>query len=162
VVDLDALKRDTIKHLDGNIYDICHTDYTPKDRRIMVDNLMRCVIQHVDNLGHIRTAKTGECPLGKDCDLTIAYMMGQASKKAAGEWLPIESAPKDGTRILSYSPDRCGNCPKGAVGLLVVWWDDVLNKWLTGRTLDGMFISVRHTPTLWKPIDPPSSAAGEV
>ena len=55
-----------------------------------------------------------KCPLGDDCDMTIAWMMGaerandtikaQVAEierlRAAQQWLPIERAPRDGTAII--------------------------------------------------------------
>lgn len=41
------------------------------------------------------------------------------------KWLPIESAPKDGTKVLLWSDDEDSAEP---VGYAVAWWSD--GKWI--------------------------------
>jgi hypothetical protein len=73
-------------------------------------------------------------------------------------WMPIETAPKDGTRILAACPFREG------FDLLIAWFgrdwnalDDDPPLWLSG---DGDGFSVGHyftpcKPTHWMPLPPP-------
>jgi hypothetical protein len=79
------------------------------------------------------------------------------STPPAGEWMPIASAPKDGTSILAYSPDRCGNCPEGATGVGGARW--LNGKWCVGRLQDGRYVNTAHAPTHWQPLPPPPKPA---
>lgn len=63
------------------------------------------------------------------------------------EWQPIETAPRDGTRILVYTAERCRRCLPGTVGMAVMFWD---GAW---AIVDG--IHARHLPTHWKPLPEP-------
>jgi hypothetical protein len=54
-----------------------------------------------------------------------------------GHWLPIRTAPKDGTRILTYALDRN---PQGIIR--VARWIDGAKEW-------GSHI---HQPTHWMPL----------
>ena len=65
---------------------------------------------------------------------------------AAPEWLPIETAPKNGKESLFYTEE---------LGLVVMYWDDCEDKWANGFG-DGDIL----TPTHWMPLPkPPRSAA---
>ena len=77
----------------------------------------------------------------------LAY--GAAQRLAAREqqWLPIESAPKDGTEILLYSLGDVGVC---------YWRDDeVMTGWTWG--LGKAF----GLPTHWQPLPPPPASPQE-
>ena len=58
------------------------------------------------------------------------------------DWQPIESAPRDGTRILANDDDGCNS--------YIVWWCD-------GWCDDDYSATVRPRPVLWHPLptDPP-------
>lgn len=63
------------------------------------------------------------------------------------EWQPIETAPKDGTQVILYSPDRCENCPPDAVGMSMAKWD---GGWVVGTMYpSGRNIFFNHEPTHW-------------
>jgi hypothetical protein len=66
------------------------------------------------------------------------------------EWLAIESAPRDGTRVLLFSADRCGHCPPGATGVLVGWWQG--NGWAVGKLQAGPYAYFSHEPSHWQPL----------
>ena len=70
------------------------------------------------------------------------------------EWLPIESAPKDGTHILlGYFLEAGGGGPP-----VVAFWHGTKQKWCTLRELlnaEGYF-----SPTHWMPL-PPSPAGAK-
>lgn len=74
-----------------------------------------------------------ECS-GEDCCLVAAV-------RAQLEWRPIETAPKDGIRILAWD---------GEDGPLVVWWEQ--NRWWT----DYAWHADKDPayPTHWRPIGP--------
>jgi hypothetical protein len=69
-------------------------------------------------------------------------------------WRPIESAPKDGTRVLVYGPR----------GVLIAWWNTEPTVWERSPracwsvfTPDDFFYSVhlvedREKPTHWMPL----------
>lgn len=59
------------------------------------------------------------------------------------QWQPIETAPKDGTRILVWSQEYGGRGP------LVLFWMD--EHWREPANL----LSLRVPPTHWMPIPPP-------
>jgi hypothetical protein len=77
------------------------------------------------------------------------------------EWQPIETAPKDGTRILLYRPSYFdwarvigGN-----------WCDEKIAKkprpyWTHDREcLIGVLEARQHQPTHWMPLPPPPAVA---
>lgn len=71
-------------------------------------------------------------------------------------WLPIETAPKDGTRILATCADA--QAPRASV----TWWDD---KWMIQMVPDK-FVSGdprQWFPTHWMPLPaaPKISSRGE-
>lgn len=72
-----------------------------------------------------------------------------------GEWQPIETAPKDGTRILvtfqNFQDETRQSCVRWSKG----------KGWLVGidRTSRIALYLNRHTPTRWQPLpDPPPSS----
>lgn len=56
-------------------------------------------------------------------------------------WMPIESAPRDGTRVLTFDP--------GFIGIHLDWFDrqDAVSGWL-------------GEPTHWRPLPPPPAGGG--
>lgn len=79
-----------------------------------------------------------------------AALSESKEQTTADGWMPIETAPKDGTKVLLYSPDRCGNCPPEANGVNTAYWHKD-HFWCVGRLSGGRFASVAHEPTLWQP-----------
>jgi len=71
----------------------------------------------------------------------------QANQRS--EWLPIETAPKDGTEVLVFSPDVYYPVE------IVTWQKNPYNgdAWASARCVDGLTISGR--PTHWMPLPPP-------
>lgn len=57
--------------------------------------------------------------------------------EAAQAWRPIETAPKDGTRILAY----------GGWGIAIIWW----SSWLEWYDGEGAHLE----PTHWQPLPSP-------
>lgn len=57
-------------------------------------------------------------------------------------WQPIETAPKDGRRVLTYRADF-------AESMVVAWWSDELDEW---RAVLGWQLP---DPTHWMPLPPP-------
>ena len=65
------------------------------------------------------------------------------------EWQPIETAPKDGTRIVGY-------CPRQA------WGPEVRIVWSKGKGWKSQHGWWSSNPTHWIPLpDPPTSRASE-
>lgn len=63
------------------------------------------------------------------------------------EWQPIETAPKDGTRILVFGP-YCGGLPIMATSKWLPWTEDRVEK--------GCWYANGVAPTHWMPLpDPP-------
>lgn len=74
-----------------------------------------------------------------------------AAPSAPEGWLPIETAPKDGTEILAYGYARCDGS-RYANGQHIAWWDAELG-W-TGRDPDDR---VTLHPSHWRPLPAPPS-----
>ena len=82
------------------------------------------------------------------------------SEAKAGGWMPIETAPKDGTIILAYRPDQNVftahfTTPQTVLGLdepadEPSWW-----------TTDGGELVSDGLPTHWRPLLPPPAQAKE-
>lgn len=65
-------------------------------------------------------------------------------------WQPIETAPKDGTRILSYSDQEGVQC--------ISWWRDGDTSWSEWCSPDGYTV---FDPTHWMPLPEPPRALSE-
>lgn len=64
------------------------------------------------------------------------------------EWQPIETAPKDGTNILVFTPK--GKARAGVVcGIHCGWWTTLFDEWTTS---DG---DCEMDPTHWMPLPEP-------
>jgi len=64
-------------------------------------------------------------------------------------WLPIETAPKDGTVILLYVPEQLDFC-KYEIGF---WYESNFGGSYKGwRSIKG---EMKLTPAHWKPLEPP-------
>lgn len=77
-----------------------------------------------------------------------------------GGWLPIESAPRDGTKILAYIPRVYSN----GLQCCVQWDGDKYAKRPKPRfrstdRLYGDADSARHQPSHWIPLPPPPEDA---
>lgn len=76
----------------------------------------------------------------KSCQMCGAKWQEHGMLERAG-WLPIESAPRDGTPVLVFQD--CNGEPEYSVG----YFNDYHQKWTDGEyTLD---------PTHWMPLPPP-------
>ena len=71
-----------------------------------------------------------------------------------GEWLPIESAPKDGTKVLGFAPNKLVIDPNFRV--VTMWWrkwqDRGGDHWCWQSTESGSHID---EPTHWMPLPAP-------
>lgn len=82
------------------------------------------------------------------------------------EWQPIETAPKDGTRIFVWQPDgrwRTNSASHGDRGehVQVVYWHNPYNSNSEGFWVGGTS-GRAYRPTHWMPLpSPPSSTAKE-
>lgn len=66
------------------------------------------------------------------------------------EWQPIETAPKDGTPILCFTPDEQFS---PITGIDVLWFEN--GDWLYNANI------VLDPPTHWMPLPPPPTQAEE-
>ena len=71
-------------------------------------------------------------------------------------WLPIDSAPKDGTPFLCFHPDDVFS---PVPGIDLIWWEPSKQFW----TMDGdSTVPFVAKPTHWRPLPaPPSTATRE-
>jgi hypothetical protein len=83
-------------------------------------------------------------------------MNSETPQPAATAWMPIETAPKDGTRILAYQPDGQwrGNNPDRRERQEVVYWHQPGNP-----AADGFWMPYLR-PTHWMPLPAPPTAEG--
>lgn len=74
------------------------------------------------------------------------------------EWQPIETAPKDGTRVLAYWPDCYGNGSACAVES----WFGPWGKGNADQTWQSPFewADGHNDPTHWMPLPPPPAREG--
>ena len=70
------------------------------------------------------------------------------SQPEAGEWQPIATAPRDGTRVLIACIGECG-----ALWMYVAW--NKRSIWRVLERKDGSHIDVLDTPTHWRPLPAP-------
>lgn len=69
------------------------------------------------------------------------------------EWQLIETAPKDKTRILGYTAERCNNCSPETSGMAICYWSAEDNRWAIGKMkTDGKLVFRTHAPTHWMPL----------
>jgi hypothetical protein len=75
----------------------------------------------------------------------------------AAEWLPIETAPKDGEHILlARGRVPCGVGYKPEFVCEARWHDDMA-AWVFGNALDPLLVDQDDPPTHWQPLpDPPA------
>lgn len=83
-----------------------------------------------------------------DDDEYAAFQAGYEAAKGGG-WMPIESAPKDGTEILGYWEYIYPGDDNKTYGRMIISWDGVLRCWESG---DG---SEPDLFTHWKFLDKP-------
>lgn len=63
----------------------------------------------------------------------------------AGDWLPIESAPKDGSSLIAWAPGF-------GMGALTLFWSD--GYWRE----PAQHLGLKVEPTHWMPLPPPPAA----
>lgn len=77
----------------------------------------------------------------KDCGVKLA--------SAPLPWQPIETAPKDGTKIVAYAPEDANGRPRYAV----TWWRQAKDD--MGYIGWGEFNMTYWPPTHWMPLSIP-------
>ena len=86
----------------------------------------------------------------REIALHCAVALGSPPEGMVGGWMPIETAPKNGTEILGYTEE---------VGALVLYWDSMtgeMDHWSDGRSVSFW------KPTHWMPLPAaPGPADGE-
>jgi hypothetical protein len=115
-----------------------------------------------DKIGHRRLAIPDAPYLHETLTLMAREVNGAwlalSTATPAGEWREIESAPKDGTRVLLYTPYRCDNCPDSS-GMCVAYWHDLIGDWCGGMLPSGRPVRFSHDNTHWRPLPAPPLAA---
>jgi hypothetical protein len=72
------------------------------------------------------------------------------------EWQPIETAPKDGTKMLGWAPHKLINDPKFRV--VTMWWKDTKWRGVGAPAFDWCSTesgSLIGDPTHWMPLPEP-------
>lgn len=86
----------------------------------------------------------------------VAYAI--AAERARHQWQPIETAPKDGTRILMRGGSiEVPDCNKGADVPCSARWDG--DDWLVDDERGEYYWALYRGATEWKPIEPPQKAS---
>ena len=67
-------------------------------------------------------------------------------------WQPIETAPRDGTRVLVFDPMHGQR-----VAQLMASLEDRDEQWIYARTTGREAIAFLCRPTHWRPLPPPPS-----
>ena len=65
-------------------------------------------------------------------------------------WRPIETAPRDGTRILVFDPVHGQRTAQ-----LLTAMEDGDEQWIYARSLGSSAVAFLCRPTHWKPLDDP-------
>lgn len=105
---------------------------------------------------------SGKYPPGKAVVVMNVIVNAARARLVGAEdgWLPIESAPKDGTSILAVVQ---GQHPARSVPYIpcVTYWDE---GWVTCETCDiaETDCDMAYQPTHWRPLHAPPAQAGEV
>lgn len=78
------------------------------------------------------------------------------------DWQLIETAPKDGTRVLVFVPGELmtGAYPNYDRGVLSARFEPEIGQWVVGGELwhdEALHLSDRHQPTHWMPTPRPPS-----
>ncbi len=83
--------------------------------------------------------------------LEAALSTLQSGAEGRDGWLPIESAPRDGTYVLLYDAGRTDT-------YLIGRWRAMNQGWWGRPTLSGKSHLWNDDPTHWKPLNPPTTA----
>lgn len=83
----------------------------------------------------------------------------RAAVEQAANWMPIESAPRDGTEFDVFCTSDL-NGDDGGYRISGVWWSRVDSRW---RAHGDLGLQWAHQPTHWRPIpaSPARDTAGE-
>jgi hypothetical protein len=116
----------------------------PDDVREMAERLKRVYAGEAPSSVYgDRDVEVGKLKLARDAAMEAGRRMDAERR----EWLPIEQAPKDGTRILVWFE------ASGGPAVTIASWSRVADRWMTyGFTLVG-------DPDGWQPL--PAPPAGE-
>lgn len=63
------------------------------------------------------------------------------------DWKPIETAPRDGTRVLTWQPN-----PRGSAEVIQRWIQDVTTEETLGAWADDEGSHCAWDPTFWMPL----------
>ena len=108
-----------------------------------IEGALPCALTYRCSIGHIAACPAFYRPV-------VAELVERVRGEAEG-WRTIESAPKDGTRVLLYTPDALA-----IEAIFTATYD--MGAWWESRDLDEP--NVNCPPTHWMPLPtPPSSDA---
>lgn len=80
-------------------------------------------------------------------------ILDRAAVVAAMKWQPIETAPKDGTRILGWIPDLDVDFPYIDIpGAATISWDQVYSCWEVDPAETWEYSPEKRNPTHWMPL----------
>ncbi|WP_368649546.1 hypothetical protein [Brucella intermedia] len=132
----------------------------PSSARVLGLEALRSAEQFIENgfeFGFIRKPDEGDTALETLPKIKAAIRAlssqdhAEAGKVEGDGWMPIESAPKDGTPFLVFVPDDKFS---DGTGIDVIWYDE--EQWLFGSNTP---FYPANAPTHWRPL--PSAPASE-
>ena len=118
---------------------------TPEELEALADAL-----QSRPNLGGLRQTTLAELAV-YDAERwsAAAALRACAERLRAEEWQPIETAPRDGTRVLAWWPDAYDN---GSAVQVETWWGPFHGSALCGwQSAFEEAAAPPHGPTHWRP-----------
>jgi hypothetical protein len=114
---------------------VVNLGYFHDEKRILLETLQSHIVSHISAIRALSSPDHAD-----------------AGKVEGDGWMPIESAPKDGTPFLVFVPDDDFS---SGTGIDVIWYDE--EQWLFGANTR---FTPANNPTHWRPL--PSAPSQEV